>query len=169
MSNAEQISPSDSTIHVTLSQSVSTRLNATYAAPRPRKIDNISLANAECVGDGRAIDGHERPPPALRKLVRAPRQHLLAGAALADQRQGDVLRGDGAKDWVRLFHGVGAHDRLKHHVRSSFSLSHARKMSRDLVATCKPDDETGSGDPRRPSTGEIRRLFGLEIPRITPL
>ena len=59
------------------------------------------LALEERLGDGRAVDRDERPAPPVRDLVDAPREHLLAGAALADERDDDLLRRDRLEHTVR--------------------------------------------------------------------
>ena len=62
------------------------------------------LALEERLGDGRAVDRDERPAPPVRQLVDAPREHLLAGAALADERDGDVFPRDGLDDLIEATH-----------------------------------------------------------------
>src|SRR5208283_4613843 len=56
------------------------------------------LALEERLRDGGAVDRHERPATTLGELVRPPREHLLARAALADERERHLLRRDRAHD-----------------------------------------------------------------------
>ena len=80
------------------------------------------LALEQGLRNGGAVDGNERPLAALGELVGPPGQDLFPGAALADQRERDLLRRDRAKDAVRLAHGLGHHDRLEDDVNLSFPL-----------------------------------------------
>jgi hypothetical protein len=59
--------------------------------------------------------------------MRSSSEDFFARSALADQRQGDLLGGDGSKDLVCLLHGGRPHDRFKYDVRLSFSLRHGQQ------------------------------------------
>jgi hypothetical protein len=69
------------------------------------------LALEQRLGDRRAVDRHEGPAPTLRALVDAPRQDLLAGAALAQEGHRDLAGGHGLEQGVDLAHRRRAHDR----------------------------------------------------------
>ena len=82
------------------------------------------LALEERLGDRRAVDRHERARAAMRDLVDAPREHLLARAALADQREDDLLGGDGAQHAIELAHRRRLHDGLEDDVDGAFCARH---------------------------------------------
>ncbi len=71
------------------------------------------LALQQRLGNGRAVDRQEAPGCPRAVLIDGPRDQLLAGAALAADQHGDVLRGDAADCFVDLLHRFAAAD---HHV-----------------------------------------------------
>ena len=72
------------------------------------------LALQQRLGDGGAVDRQERPGGPAAVLVDGAGDQLLAGAALAEDQHGDVLRGDPADRLVDLLHRRRAADE---HVR----------------------------------------------------
>ena len=94
------------------------------------------LALEELLGDGGAVDGDERRRRARAVLVDGAGDELLAGAALAGDEDGHVLRGDAADGLVDLEHrGVGAEERpllggLERGLGPDRDLGHPRRVER---------------------------------------
>jgi hypothetical protein len=78
------------------------------------------LALEERFGHGGAVDRHEGPPAPGRQVVYPSGEHLFAGAALADEREGDFFRGDDVQHALEFAHRRRARDRLKDYVNLSF-------------------------------------------------